>query len=481
MNDVREIVKCVEENKSYIAGVIARVFADETGKDVDEYYSKFCDAINSAIPYFISNKKYTSKYQKGVDALVKKINDAVGYDIKPYFFKEIKFLKNSYKFFHKIEFLNENDINIEIEKKIYDKNYNNYFSIGLTFEMFYKIRRLDGQVAIDNLNLLINKLKNKTFMYKFKRGCSVFLDFYISKSYINDNLNDLVRRYKVKDLNDLMILHSEVCSFIVKEDELDEESLRVINENKNNFRKRIGENKTCFLSRFQALGLKKKIESIYRDNLFEEVFVKGKLSDFVDYYKISYENLNISRLMYLYVDLNNSLGLCTRENFGDGNKCYCFFSNEILEYDEKDLNRVIIHEFIHSIEKDSNLSSSFMVACKYLNEALTDYFAYKALDYVDKPLVEYERERISFSGGSMYDCMLPLIEIMKKSSIWETVIEAKLENDANILIKKIGLANFNEINMCFNDTYKSWMDKKELSKNIVKLNNVIAKMNNKIR
>jgi len=244
---------------------------------------------------------------------------------------------------------------------------------------------------------------------------------------------------------------------------------------------RIGENKTCFLSRFQALGLKKKIESIYRDNLFEEVFVKGKLSDFVDYYKISYENLNISRLMYLYVDLNNSLGLCTRENFGDGNKCYCFFSNEILEYDEKDLNRVIIHEFIHSIEKDSNLSSSFMVACKYLNEALTDYFAYKALDYVDKPLVEYERERISFSGGSMYDCMLPLIEIMKKSSIWETVIEAKLENDANILIKKIGLANFNEINMCFNDTYKSWMDKKELSKNIVKLNNVIAKMNNKIR
>lgn len=481
MNDVKKIVRGIEENKSYIASVIARAFSSETGKDEEMYYARFSEMINSSVPYLISSKKYSCKYEKEVNLLVDKINALVGYDVNPYFFKKIKFTENPYMFFHKIEFLDENDEHIEDVMKIYDENYKNYLSIGLTFENFYKIHILDGCVTVDNLNSLINKLNRKTFMYDLKKNCSTFLDFYVSKSYVNDTFNELVRYYKVKDLNDLMILYSEVCSFLVKKDGLDEEKIKVIEENKRNFKKRIGQNKFCLFNKIRAISLKKKIEFVYNDNLFDEVFVNGDLGEFADYCKIPYENLNIIRLMYLYIDLNNSLGLCTRENFGDGNKCYCLFSNEILNFDEKELNRVILHEFIHCVEKNSDSGSSFRVLSKYLNEALTEYFAYKALKYVDKSFVEYERETFSCSGGSTYDCMLLLVEMIKSSPIWEFVIEAKLENDANILINKIGVRNFNEINMCFNDTYKSWMNRDNYKANINKLSDVLKKINNKIR
>ena len=37
-----------------------------------------------------------------------------------------------------------------------------------------------------------------------------------NESNVNDSFNDLVRYYRVKDLKDLMVLYSEVCSLTLR-------------------------------------------------------------------------------------------------------------------------------------------------------------------------------------------------------------------------------------------------------------------------
>lgn len=477
INKIDEFVNNIENNKVNIAESIAKAFASELGEDASDYGDYFYNCIKDVGVYLLDSEKYKTKYEKEVLNIISSINKFVGYDTKPYLDKNLKFCLNQedYLFEENIKNKDENFCDI---KNLYDKKSKDYATIGLSFKGFYNLCVQDINI-INKLDFYIKKIKSKMNLYKLKKYISYMYDSYVNLNVMADSLKDLTRRYSVKDIDDLLKLHSEVSSFVINDKNLKEEELEILNNNRNDFRRRINKDKGYSLSYFQAKSLLRNIEKLYNDNMYVEIFSNSLFKDFFKKNNIKYTDINIDQVIDIYFNFIGNVGLCFRANFGKTKGNFCFFHDDVLKFDSRGRNKIILHEFIHACEKDSGYSLSFRYRYTWLNEALTEYLAVQSEKYFDCDLVN-NKEFKSYDG-SIYEVMFSLIYKLKEKNLLRCFIQAKLSDNVELVIDKIGKNNLDLINHCFSLVGENWNNKKNVEENVNKLSLILDKVNKKCR
>ena len=114
---------------------------------------------------------------------------------------------------------------------------------------------------------------------------------------------------------------------------------------------------------------------------------------------------------------------------------------------------MIIHELIHSLESYVKEFRPFNSECKSFNEALTEYFALEAYKYMDGNIISEVIAQNNHEYSSVYECMLPLVEVLRDSTLWNDVVYCKTTNDYSLLKDRIG-GHATKISKIFDVVYK---------------------------
>jgi hypothetical protein len=125
----------------------------------------------------------------------------------------------------------------------------------------------------------------------------------------------------------------------------------------------------------------------------------------------------------------------------------------------------MLHELVHAIEPRDNYKQTLTYKSRSLNEALTQYLSYEAYHYYKKDELDYETIVNNIKKDNcMYNCMLPLVGILKESALWDDILDMKIKNEYSILESKIGKYAY-RIYDVFDEVYDK-QEKKELSDDI---------------
>ena len=88
-----------------------------------------------------------------------------------------------------------------------------------------------------------------------------------------------------------------------------------------------------------------------------------------------------------------------------------------------------------------------------MNEAFTQYFTIKAMDYLKGDIIDTSyNDGLPRSFDVSYNCMLPLVERLKSSALWEDFLSCKIHNDYSLLLDRIG-SYADDISKVFDSVY----------------------------
>lgn len=464
----------IEQNFEQIAYVVAMAISDGDKKNASEMYNHFVEILkNDVILFFLETSDIYNSYEKKLISMLDELGNYVELDLKSIVFLRTMNVFDSHLF-------GNNPEEKECEE-LYKERKEKYAKLGIAYNIFSKFYAANGIEGVKKLDSMVDNVNKQLFMRSAKSFFSSISEVLGFKLFVNKQFGKFNSTYGVKSLDDLLILNTEIDSFFVDEKFLNPEARKIIEENRRNFRKRIGAKDNYLISKWKAAKLKKQINRIYNFNLYTEIFNKTNLKDFfIKYgYNISSENLSTS-LQLLYTIYSHASGLCsTWCNFGKGNKRVVFLSSNLaLNGSIHDIqNAVIIHELIHSLEKiNAKFKHDFPYKYRNINEAITEYLTKKSLKYLKKNILSLAKEDNLFDRySSAYDPMMPLVDKLAQSDLWSYFLKAKFAGDIKGLENKIGLDNMKIISACFDEVYK-FRDDATIEKALKQLDDILSNL-----
>lgn len=435
-------LKEIDNSKEKIAWAIAKGICNGNETEASQYYKGFRDVLlNGATSFFIDIKSFHSTYMREVVALLKELSDFVDYDVSRYVLdNDNRPTAVSINVYSRLK-------QGSLEKMYYD-NFAMYDKIGLSLGTFRMLFEEGGNRKIEELNKLIKKVNRKVSMIKFKDFCSTFKDM-IQFSSINKRFDKIKEKFNLENIDDLLDLNTEIDSFFVDESTLSDQQKRILENNKKSFRARIGAKEDYFISEKDALKLKKEIEKIYNFNLYRQAFDNTNLREFFENNDYEYNAHNLKRVFNMLFCIFNATAICSNDDLGKGYMKHCMFGKIILDKSADYQNNIIIHEFIHAVEKLEPNHKNFCDKYSTINEAMTEFFTKRSSKYFDGAILPSCKDNPWCEYGSMYDNMLPLVETLEKSELWDDFVNAKFFGKTKELEEKIGVSTMNKINKCF--------------------------------
>lgn len=436
MMDLNEMMDSICASKEEAASAIALAFANGDSKKAHSYYFEFFDVINkSKIFIFRNGGKALTKYDMKINGILKEVAFIIGEDVNKVRGKFINERNDD-------EIDNSSKPNLEGIKKIDCLRLKNdyYFSedmflkLGISFQKYIDIYRSKGIDKALELSSNVKKLKR---IYKFYELKSAYSEKKDRKDFfpIMYKIPVMAEKYNIKSIEDIMNFYCEICSCLVDENSLGKNEKKHVECNKNSLISRVG-NKGIINNRNELKRLKKTVEKMYENEFIKKSFFESNLNDFFIRNNISITKKNLEQVVYLIFSSYFTCAYNTRVKFDEGVFNISVFRDEVLQRGYLCQNEIIIHELIHSFEPYDG-SARMYDKCCYLSETMTQYFTLQSLKYLNKNIVE--GETIEGDGFSCsYNFMLPMLDVIRKSPLWNDFVYCKLTNDYSLLIDRIG-------------------------------------------
>ena len=449
MNKLLHSVSDIEKSIEKIAYAVTCVFRDAQNEEsFKAFYDFYYDKLKKSKFFFLENRLYYNRYEKELHGLLKQLSDIIGYDVSEYILNK----ENSNMTVNVLK--NRNAERPEELVEMYKKDKNKYNSFSINFSTLLDVYLAGGQAKIDELNSLIQLINKKISFYTLKSYLSSVKESFSVSKIIKD-IDKLCAKYKIDNFRDLLSFNTEIDSFFVKKNELNDKQSIIIENNKNSFRKRIGEKDNFELPKKSALKLKEKINKLYNSNMYEEVIKNTNIEEFLEINDIKLNDFKVEDIMFYYMHLLECRAFATEISVNDKKIDVCMIQPCLLDEESIGQNTTILHESIHFLQsRVPKGNGALSIYCKYMTEAMTEYFALEARKHLKGDILTFHNNENKYKG-SVYDCMLPLVEVLTKCDKWKDFISAYICNDTYFLVKRIGDSSLNKIKECFDVVFEN--------------------------
>ena len=478
--DLNKFCETIDSKKEEIAWAVALAVTDGDERRAQHHFPYFLEAMNKTKSFIFRTVDSKNDYVLIIDKIFKDIEDVVGIEnLKANFFGESKVSEVLYPNAN-LDFISKSD-QVKIHKA-YFSNSKTFTKLGISYAAFVNVFRDKGMDTAIDLAKTVKYLEKKTSMYETKNGWARFKELF-KFNLAKASVGDLIEEYNVSSIDDLMNLYTEVCSFLIDPKNLSEEERSIIEENKKNFSYRTKDTSIVNDSR-RLESLKRKIEKVYNNKMMNVCLKQSNIKDFMERYEIDLTKSNFESVVSLYCYVYNVDGFYTRVKFDGEYAKVCFFNDYVFDQANSQQDLVIIHELIHSIEVISKyqMEKPLNIKCKFMDEAFTQYFTYEAMKYMKSTILEDNLIENDIKYSNSYDCMLPLVELLKKSALWNDFVNCKLSNCYSLIEERIGYGAARRISEIFTETYEARDEEDGLTKEyryeeLEKLINKIEKTN----
>lgn len=459
--DLNKFCETIDSKKEEIAWAVAMAVTDGNEERAKHHLPYFLEAMNKTKSFIFKTVDSKNDYVLSIDKIFKDIEDVVGIEnLKANFFGESKVSEVLYPNAN-LDFISKSD-QVKLHKA-YFSNSKTFAKLGIPYYTFINVFRDKGMEKAVELAKKVKYLEKKTSMYETKNGWARFKElfkFNLAKS----SVGELIEEYNITSLDDLMNLYCEVCSFLIDPRDLSKEEISIIEENKKNFSYRTTDASIINDAR-RLESLKKKIEKVYSNKMMNVCLKQSNIKDFMEMYAIDLTKSNFETVISLYCYVYNVDGFYTRVKLDGEYTKVCFFNDYVFDQANSQQDLVIIHELIHSIEVVSKyqMEKPLNIKCKMMDEAFTQYFTYEAMKYMKSNILEENLIENDIKYSNSYDCMLPLVELLKKSTLWNDFVNCKLSNCYSLIEDRIGYSTARRISEIFTETYEARDEKDGLT------------------
>lgn len=449
-----EHIDYIEERKAKIAYHVAETFADLIGsEDLQwELFGDFSDAIDKSNVFIVENFNYRTVYQKRIEGLLDKLENYFGYEVDAYVYSMFTVFADPFRVYKREDYQIISDKELERLRSLYLKHLDYYQNIGVWYNRFLDFMLDGGETYYEDMLAAVMDLNNEIGNYKKNREQEYKKEMFFSMFAIT-RYSRFFKKYNLKDSYDMFNLLTEVDSFTIDSKLLNEDELRQVEVNKSKYRERMGLKEDFNLNVNKANRLKKKIEKIYNDNVFNELFVKSNLGEFFKNLNIDNNAFNIIDMVVVYLNLEGTEALNFYHDFGNGLQNYSLYRKEIFNYEDTALINVIIHEFVHGLERVYDRGEKkhiFNDNYRDMNEVLTEFISRESTKRF-MGLTEYNDS----SSDERYNIEMLLVDQIKNSEFFKYLIISKLYNDDKWLAQKIERGNLDKICSYFEKVWNS--------------------------
>lgn len=444
--NVNDMMDSINSNKGEIARAISLAFADGNEEKSKNYFDFFYKSIGESKIFIFKNNDFMGPSEI-VNIKLDKISDLIGYDVrKKTLIGEKTTLKNLFFDYKEFGILKQDYLKLET---MYLFNQDAFVRLGISFADFikdYKEKGLDHSLKLVSL---IREVKRLSY---FAELGSVLNDKKenVAFRFSSMGLPSIVKKYNIKSLDDVREFYKEICASLIDVSVLNEQEKIIIEEKKEQLKRRL---QVSNLNYFELKKIKKKLEELYKNENMNKCINESNLMDFFARNNLKFTKSNLETAFFLYYTVNDTIAYNTRIEFDEGTFNFSIFKESALKKGYRCQNEVVIHELIHSAEASRNIITNYAMNmnCGSLNEVLTQYFTFESLKYMQKNVVDGETvEGPAFN--CCYNCLLPMLMILKNSSLWDDLVYCKIMNDYSLLIDRIG-SDALKISGLFDDAY----------------------------
>ena len=457
MKDADKIIDSIYSKKNDIAVAIFLAFYDGkyNYKNID-FLSHIIKSIEESKIIIINDNFIpdTSDDETEISELLGKISDFLGYDVSSVFYNPS--LKIESNFTKSIELKQE-------ETKLYFLYLtlvNMFLKLGVSYEDFFN-RYKKGENVLE-LTKLVKVLHRKYLFFYTKKNISDITNM-IS---INNNItkiSNIIEAYHLTSIEDITNLYAEVSIALRNGPVLDEEGKNIVELNRAKVEERYGSR----LNKLKLIKLKHELDRFYDVTLFKSFVYSSNMKESLKKHNISLNKDMFPVTFNMYKSALTNRPFNANRMIGEDRYNFVVFPRSFFKFSESQIELAILHELIHAAEPKDNVQKSVSHNYNSLNEALTQYLSREAYGYYKISELDIETiiENINKDACS-YNCMLPLVDILKNSDLWEYVLEMKIKNDFSVLESKIG-KHANEIFNVFDSIYTK-KENNEISLEIIK-------------
>lgn len=435
MKNLNNFIDEINFKKKEIAMAISLAINNGDMEKAQKEFSYIHETIDRANVFIFKTNNIRNSYAASLQVLMDEIKDCLGYNIQPYIYSKAPIGYAYDPFTYDLEGLNE--ITIKKLKKTYFPNSKMFLKIGVSFNNYIKFYKSHGIEETIRLSNLVSKLARKKSFFSLKNSFSSIKDF-IGLEKDMEKALDVIDEYKISSLDDLFELYTLVSSFDIDITNLNEEEKTIIDDNK----KRLYDlfnNKDSIVNLKSVKKIKLKLEKVFNNEMISLMLKNSNIKDFMDRYDIEFNSSNLLEILKAYVYVHGVDGYRTISLFGSKKFNMVFFNDKLFSNDNSWQNEVILHEFIHCLENNdrSSIEKPLNVKCKYLNEVMTQYIALEAKKYIKGNIIKEEVEK-KVTNESVYKCLMPYIEVLRESALWNDLLACKKINDYSLLEDRIG-------------------------------------------
>lgn len=415
--------------------------------------------------------KLENVYEKEVKELLNKISFCLGYDVDSIFYNKSPIIADSFV----------NSMKFELDKS---KVYFSYLSglkmfikLGISYEEF--LSRYERGEDVFKLAKLVKMLQKKANFYDSKRSISDIKNM-IKVDNNTAKMGDIIEDYHISSMDDIMKLYVEISLALMDEYNLDEEGKEVIKKSKDKLKERYG----VSLNKIQLRNLKRNLDEFYDMDLFNSLVHSSNIGESLNKHNLTLSRDLFNAVVHLYSTVLTNRPFNSHKMIEGKQYNFVVFPSSLLKTTESNMDLVVLHELIHAIEPKENYKKSLIYKSRAMNEALTQYLSYISYYHYKKNTLDYEtivnnmkQDRCS------YNCMFPLVEMLKNSILWDNILNMKIKNDYTILETQIG-TDSEKIFDVFNNVYDQ-KEKQKLSSVLfkeyeAKLKEIIKKIENDV-
>lgn len=452
MSDYR--INYIENNKAKFAYYIADTFAELLdNKHMQwELFGKFSDKIKNSNVFIIKKLNYKTEYQKDIDNIFKELNKHFSYGIESYTYSLFTAFADAFRYYKRENYREISDDELERLHNLYLKHYDYYKNVGIWYDRFLDFMLKSDEKQYEDMLSLVIDLNKKIANYNQNKVAEYNKEMFLSQ-FIFSKYSRFFKKYNLQSNDDLFNLLTEINSFTIDTSLLNDEELKQVEINKGKYRIRMNLKDDFNLSVRKANNVKRKIEKIYNDNVFNELFVKSNLGEFFKYFNIENNRKNIIDMVDVYLAFDDTEAANFYNDFGSGNKNFTLYKEDVFDNDSVFMNNVIAHEFVHCVERIYDMEKKeniFNNNYRIMNEVLTEFVARESV----KKFLNIDHYYDSKSSEKYNNEML-LVEGIKDSEVFKYLILAKLYNDDSLLVRKIGRKNLNKVSNYFEEVWNS--------------------------
>lgn len=358
--------------------------------------------------------------------------------------------------FNPLEAKDIGDIPVDEERKLHNAYLScskMFLELDITYGDFVDVYKREGFENAINLAKNVKMLQKKIKMYELKNNFSILCDCINFNGTLN-LFDNIVKQYNIVSIDNFMKFYTEVSSFFVDESALNDEEKKIIEDNKKDFMKRIKDKKLVDnISELEKI--KRDCETIFNDEIAKKIILDTNVRDFIERYSIPLTKENLEEIVRICLHTIQADGTRTFLKLDGKYESIVFVRSEVYNSDNSRQNSVTIHEHIHCLE-NVNMSfraKNFNVKCRALNEAMTEFLTNEALKYLPNNVLSDNDIHENVEYVCVYDCMFPLLDVLRNSELWDDLLYCKINNDYTLLEDRIG-KDAMKISEIFEEVYR---------------------------